>query len=110
MFTVPDEPHASGWPSPAHREIGSLPLSRLRRVTEYIRAHLDQDLRLARLGAVVYMSPTTWAVGQNATEVVEFTDERRGSSVAEQLIRKQPQTPVDSTQHDVNPGNQTQQP
>lgn len=57
MFTVPDEPHASGWPSPAHREIGSLPLSRLRRVTEYIRAHPDQDLRLARLGAVVYMNP-----------------------------------------------------
>ena len=25
--------------------------------------------------------------GQNASEVVEFTDERRGSSVAEQLIR-----------------------
>jgi integrase len=34
----------------------------------------------------------------------------RGSSVAEQLIRKQSQTPADSTQHDVNPGNQTQQP
>jgi hypothetical protein len=27
--------------------------------------------------------------GQNAPEVVEFTDERRGSSVAEQLIRNQ---------------------
>jgi len=27
--------------------------------------------------------------GQNASEVVEFTDERRGSSVAEQLIRNQ---------------------
>ena len=25
--------------------------------------------------------------GQNASEVIEFTDERRGSSVAEQLIR-----------------------
>jgi putative ABC transport system substrate-binding protein len=27
--------------------------------------------------------------GQNASEVVEFTDDRRGSSVAEQLIRNQ---------------------
>jgi integrase len=27
--------------------------------------------------------------GQNASEVIEFTDERRGSSVAEQLIRNQ---------------------
>ena len=27
--------------------------------------------------------------GQNAPEVVKFTDERRGSSVAEQLIRNQ---------------------
>jgi hypothetical protein len=48
--------------------------------------------------------------GQGAPEVVEFTDERRGSSVAEQLIRKQPQPPPDSTQPDVTPGNQTQQP
>jgi hypothetical protein len=35
-------------------------------------------------------------------------DERWGSSVAEQLIRKQPEAPPDSTQHDVTPGNQTQ--
>ena len=48
--------------------------------------------------------------GQNAPEVVEFTDERRGSSVAEQLIRKHPEPPPDSTQHDVEPGDQTQQP
>jgi hypothetical protein len=48
--------------------------------------------------------------GHNTPEVIESTDERRGSSVAEQLIRKQPQTPADSTQHDVPPGNPTQQP
>lgn len=51
----------SEWPSPVHREIGTLPLSRLRRVTDYIREHLDQDLTLARLGAVVYMSPFHFA-------------------------------------------------
>lgn len=41
--------------------LGTLPLSRLRRVTDYIREHLDQDLTLARLGAVVYMSPYHFA-------------------------------------------------
>src|ERR1700730_5732826 len=34
----------------------------------------------------------------------------QGSSVAEQLIRKQPQVPTDRTQHDATPGNQTQEP
>jgi AraC family transcriptional regulator len=34
---------------------------RLRRVTEYIQAHLDQHLTLARLGGVVYMSPYYFA-------------------------------------------------
>jgi AraC-like DNA-binding protein len=61
VATVPDETHTSEWPSPAHREIGTLPLSRLRRVTDYIREHLDQDLTLARLGAVVCMSPYHFA-------------------------------------------------
>jgi len=32
----------------------TLPLSRLRRVTDYIREHLDQHLTLAQLGAVVF--------------------------------------------------------
>jgi len=41
---------------------------------------------------------------------VESTDERRDCSVREQLIRKQPQAPPESTQHDVTSGNQTQQP
>jgi AraC-like DNA-binding protein len=48
-------------PSPTHRETGTLPLSRLRRVTEYIREHLDQNIKLAQLGAVVYMSPFHFA-------------------------------------------------
>jgi AraC family transcriptional regulator len=39
----------------------TLPGSRLRRVTEYIREHLDQDLTLAQLSAVVYMSPYHFA-------------------------------------------------
>jgi hypothetical protein len=43
--------------------------------------------------------------GQNASEVAELMNERRCSSVAEQLIRKQPQLPAARTQHDVNPGN-----
>lgn len=39
----------------------TLPGSRLRRVTEYIQAHLDQNLTLAHLGSVVYMSPYHFA-------------------------------------------------
>jgi AraC family transcriptional regulator len=39
----------------------ALPGLRLRRTTEHIQAHLDQDLTLARLGAVVYMSPYHFA-------------------------------------------------
>jgi AraC family transcriptional regulator len=39
----------------------TLPGSRLRRVTEYIQAHLDQHLTLAHLGGVVYMSPYHFA-------------------------------------------------
>jgi AraC family transcriptional regulator len=48
--------------TPGTREHGhTLPGSRLRRVTEYIREHLDQELTLAQLGAVVYMSPYHFA-------------------------------------------------
>lgn len=61
VATVSDETHLSGWPSPIPREIGTLPLSRLRRVTDYIQEHLDQELTLARLGAAVYMSPYHFA-------------------------------------------------
>lgn len=39
----------------------ALPLSRLRRVTDYIREHLDQPLTLTQLGAVVFMSPYHFA-------------------------------------------------
>jgi hypothetical protein len=46
--------------------------------------------------------------GRNAPEVVESTGERRGSSVAEQLIRKHPQVAPDPTQLGANPGNPTQ--
>jgi AraC family transcriptional regulator len=55
------ETHDSGWPPAARADLGTLPLSRLRRVTEHIREHLDQDLTLAQLGAVVYMSPYHFA-------------------------------------------------
>src|SRR6266851_6080146 len=59
--TAPDETHSPAWPRPVPREIGTLPLSRLRRITDHIREHLDQDLTLAQLGAVVYMSPFHFA-------------------------------------------------
>ena len=55
-----DSPHA-GWPPPARDQIGTLPLSRLRRVIHYIQDHLDQDLTLAQLGTVVCMSPFHFA-------------------------------------------------
>jgi len=48
-------------PTPGRNDIGTLPRSRLRRVVNYIYDHLDQDLTLAQLGAVVYMSPFHFA-------------------------------------------------
>ena len=39
----------------------AVPGSKLRRVTEHIQARLDQDLALAHLGAVVYMTPYRFA-------------------------------------------------
>ena len=60
-WTDHDETHGLGWPPAARAELGTLPLSRLRRVTEHIREHLDQDLTLAQLGAVVFMSPYHFA-------------------------------------------------
>jgi len=59
--TDPGETFASGCPPPAEREVGTLPLSRLRRVTDYISAHLDQQLTLAELGSVACMSPYHFA-------------------------------------------------
>ena len=57
----PAEERDSGWPPPARDQIGTLPLSRLRRVTDYISDHLDQELTLVQLGAVVCMSPFHFA-------------------------------------------------
>jgi AraC family transcriptional regulator len=51
----------SEWTTPARGGIATLPWSRLRRVTEYIQEHLDQELTLAQLGDVVYMSPFHFA-------------------------------------------------
>jgi AraC-like DNA-binding protein len=60
-LTAQDETPIPAWLGPTPREIGTLPLSRLRRVTDFIREHLDQDLTLAQLGGVVYMSPFHFA-------------------------------------------------
>jgi AraC-like DNA-binding protein len=61
VWTAPGEIHDSGCAPPARREMGALPPSRFRRVTEYIGEHLDQDLTLVQLGAVVCMSPYHFA-------------------------------------------------
>src|SRR5262245_21486030 len=58
---APVEPLDSGWPPAARNATGTLPRSKLRRVTDYIRDHLDQDLTLAQLGAVACMSPFHFA-------------------------------------------------
>src|SRR5262249_62203544 len=52
---------AAAWRPPTRRETGTLPLARLRRVTEHIREHLDERLTLGRLGTVAYMSPYPFA-------------------------------------------------
>jgi len=61
VATAPGDGHAPDWRGRTAWEIGALPLSRLRRVTEYIESHLDQALTLAQLGGVVYMSPYHFA-------------------------------------------------
>ena len=43
------------------RAVGSLPLWRIRRVTEYVQQNLDKNLTLAELAGVVYMSPFHFA-------------------------------------------------
>jgi AraC family transcriptional regulator len=43
------------------RDTSTLPGARLRRVTDHIRANLEQSLTLARLSAVVCMSPCHFA-------------------------------------------------
>jgi AraC family transcriptional regulator len=42
-------------------QTGTLPLCRVRRVTEYVQQNLDKDLRLAELAALVSMSPYHFA-------------------------------------------------
>ena len=61
MWAAPVEAPSSGWAGPARRDIGTLPLCRLRRVTEYIRQNLDKDLPLAKLATLVSMSPYHFA-------------------------------------------------
>jgi AraC family transcriptional regulator len=52
---------SSGLALPAGGNVGALPMSRLRRVTEYIQQNLDKDLPLAELAALVNMSPFHFA-------------------------------------------------
>jgi len=54
---------------------------------EHLRGEMAKTERSA--GVEPNVGTTVGESGQNASEVVEFTDERRGSSVAEQLIRNQ---------------------
>src|SRR5262245_6100195 len=58
---TPSAPDTSGALTPSGTKTSVLPLARLRRVTDYIQEHLDEDLRLAQLGSVVYMSPYHFA-------------------------------------------------
>jgi AraC family transcriptional regulator len=46
---------------PTGANVGALPVSRLRRVTEYIQQNLDKALPLAELAALVSMSPFHFA-------------------------------------------------
>jgi hypothetical protein len=75
---------------------------------DHLRGEMDRTERTAAVEPDAGSGVGWW--GQNAPEMIECTDERRGSSVAEQLIRKEPQMPADSTQRDVTPGNQTPRP
>src|SRR5260370_15659933 len=55
------EAPSSGWAVPISGDVGTLPWGRLRRGIEYIQQNLDQDLTLAALAAMVYMSPYHFA-------------------------------------------------
>jgi AraC family transcriptional regulator len=61
MWAPPVAAPSSGWAGPAQGNVGALPMSRLRRVTEYIQQNLDKDLPLAELAALVNMSPFHFA-------------------------------------------------
>src|SRR5260370_37133111 len=55
--TAPDETHIPAWPPPVPREIGTLPLSRLRRGTHHIPEHPHHGLTRPQLRGGVDMSP-----------------------------------------------------
>src|SRR3981081_3490181 len=55
------EAPSSGWAVPISGDGGTLPWGKLWRVIEYIQQNLDQDLTLAKLAAMVYMSPYHFA-------------------------------------------------
>jgi AraC family transcriptional regulator len=61
MWAPPVAAPSSGWAVPARGNVGALPMSRLRRVTEYIQQNLDKDLPLAELAALISMSPFHFA-------------------------------------------------
>src|SRR5260370_8567173 len=55
------EAPSSGWAVPISGDVGTVGWGRLRRVIEYIQQNLDQDLTLAELAALVYVSPYHFA-------------------------------------------------
>jgi AraC family transcriptional regulator len=61
MWASPVAAPSSEWAVPAHGNVGALPMSRLRRVAEYIQQNLEKDLPLAELAALVSMSPFHFA-------------------------------------------------
>lgn len=61
VSVTPGATYGPQWSGPVAWEVGALPMSRLKRVTTYIQEHLDQELTLAQLGSVVYMSPFHFA-------------------------------------------------
>ena len=61
VWVPPVAAPSSEWTVPARGNVGVLPMSRLRQVTEYIQQNLDKDLPLAELSALVSMSPFHFA-------------------------------------------------
>jgi AraC-like DNA-binding protein len=61
MSAATAEAPSSGWAVPVRGDIGTIPWGRFRRVIEHIQQNLDEDLTLAELAAVVYMSPYHFA-------------------------------------------------
>jgi len=76
---------------PLQRFLGHASLAMTMRYAHLSPEHLRGEMAKTERPAVVERDAGTRVgqVGQQRPEVVEFTDERRGSSVAEQLIRNQ---------------------